>query len=150
MAHDDEGNAPKLPAAPKLMRREFIHVGVVGSLSLAAGCSAATTSAPDDGGMRADARPEMRDGGAPVDAPVDPPVDASSPPTDAGPPVDEVPPPEEVTEGTDFAMAVASGDVTPSTAILWTHYAGSRELELVAAQRAFEAPERMFVTERVG
>jgi pyridoxine kinase len=31
-----------------------------------------------------------------------------------------------------------------------THRAGSRELELVAAQAAFEAPERMFVAERVG
>ena len=31
-----------------------------------------------------------------------------------------------------------------------THKAGSRELELVAAQRAFETPERMFLPERVG
>lgn len=31
-----------------------------------------------------------------------------------------------------------------------THRNGSRELELVAAQAAFEAPERMFVAERVG
>ena len=31
-----------------------------------------------------------------------------------------------------------------------THRNGSRELELVSAQAAFEAPERMFVAERVG
>lgn len=49
---------------------------------------------------------------------------------DAGPPPLPVDQPDELAESLHFPLGVASGDVTASSAVLWTRYAGGRALEL--------------------
>lgn len=104
----------------RLTRRQILKGALVTTAALAAGCGESMMPGTDGG---ADAG--GRDAGAPMDGAME--VDAGS---DAG--IAPVEPPEAVPESeTDFPLGVASGDVTASSAILWTRFEGAGDLELV-------------------
>src|SRR5262245_28252995 len=91
--------------APRQTRREFLVAGAALGAASAMGCGGGTSAG---------------DGGAPLpDAPASP-LDAFVPPD--APTVTPVDPPEPVPESAEFALGVASGDATPSSAVLWTRY----------------------------
>lgn len=106
----------------RLTRRELLEVVAVGAaIAAIPGCGDGTGTS--DGGVAPGTDAQR------ADAPTEP-VDSGGGGVDGGM-VEDVPPPESVAESTMFAMAVASGDVTTSSAILWTHHAGAAPLELV-------------------
>lgn len=116
-SRDDEGEDPR-----PIARRDFLKAGVVGAVVLSVpGCGSDAMTPLSDGGARDASSP---DGGTPIDA-------ARDGGSDAGPAIEQVPPPEGVAESAMFDMGVASGDVTTTAAVLWTHHAGSGPLELV-------------------
>ncbi len=104
-------------------RREFLVTAAVAGVAVATGCGGddepggPTDAGPRDGGRR-DGGP--RDAGA-RDAGSDGGLDAGPPPVD---------PPEETSEGLNFPLGVASGDVTTERAVLWTRYDGLMTLRL--------------------
>ncbi|MFZ5440303.1 MAG: alkaline phosphatase D family protein [Myxococcota bacterium] len=103
-------------------RRQFLRVTAVGGAGLVLGCgrSPAVGGDGEDGGLPAD---ELDAGTTlPTDAGVDAGVDAGQSLTP-----DE---PELLTEGFNFPLGLASGDVEPTRAMLWTKYAGSSALRL--------------------
>src|SRR5690349_2671689 len=139
-------------------RRDFLTTGAVAVAAAAAGCSGDDAPAPTgdagdvpvdaasrdagggvDAGMRRDAG-SPRDGGTVVgrDGSTTPDGgDADGGPVpdpdagveeDAGPGIEG---PESIAESPNFPLGVASGDVTDTSAILWTRYTGSASLELV-------------------
>lgn len=84
-------------------------------LAVALGCGSSATGGADGGA-------EVPDGARPPDA---------TPAPDAAP---AVVPPEDTPESAAFALGVASGDVTPAAAILWTRYDGILPLRLYVWQ----------------
>lgn len=98
-------------------RRRFLLTTATAAAGLAVGCGGGGL-APGDAAVdvaTADSAPE--DGAPPMDA---------APPEDAGPLED----PTELPVSASFGLGIASGDVTPRAAILWTRYDGDRPLEL--------------------
>lgn len=102
-------------------RRHFLRVTALGSAGLLLGCGQPPLvgAAGEDGGVElADAGTEVRD---PMDAGVEA-VDAGQPkPPDA---------PELLPEAFNFPLGLASGDVEPTRAVLWTRYDGTAPLQL--------------------
>ena len=108
--------------ARRLSRRQFVKGAVVTTVALSVGCGAPGADG-DAGDPGEDGGAGDPDGGVGVDGG----RDAGS---DAGP--EPVEPPEAFTESeSDFPLGVASGDVTASSAILWTRYDGGGDVELV-------------------
>lgn len=149
MADETEGGGGS--GLPPQGRREFIKTTVAVSASVIVGCGGddepARTDAggtPDGGPMPADGSVDsgpidggtrdagLRDGGAPDDAA----TDASDPDASMGTDA----PPEDTPEAMfGFALGIASGDVTATSAILWTRYDGSAPLRLVVWEMDGEA-----------
>lgn len=138
MAQDDE---------PKTTRRELLGAVVVVATGVGLGCDAplvgedtgVARDAPGTDGAGTDGG--AHDVGAGTDAAS---VDASSAPDAATPPE---PPPESVAEASlaTFPLGVACGDAVDDTAVFWTRYAGTRELELVVWEMAGEVYARTVV-----
>lgn len=118
----DEGSRG-VTARKRTSRRRFLKSTAFTAAALATGCGGADVGS-DDGGGVLDADVPRPDAGAPV-------PDAGSPPADAGPPPEQVLEPEETPETDAFGIGVASGDVLPSSAVLWTRYEGAAPLALV-------------------
>ena len=129
---DGEGPAPK----PAHGRRAFLQTTAAAAAGLALGGGG---GAGPDGGPAGDGG-DLSDGGAADGGGLDARVqdgggedagagDAGTP-EDAGPP-EPVAPPEDTPESGAFGLGVASGDVTPEAAILWTRYDGAAPLSLV-------------------
>ncbi len=139
MAEDDE---------PKTTRRELLGGVVVVATGVALGCDAplvgedagAARDAPRTDAPGLDARD--LDGGASPDAAS---VDAASA-ADAARPTES--PPESTTEAAlaTFPLGVACGDAIDDTAVFWTRYAGTRELELVVWEMAADVYARTVVS----
>jgi alkaline phosphatase D len=141
-------------AGAGLGRRDFLATTIAATAAVVAGCSGddapATPDAAGEGdGGRGDAgrdagqdggrdagRPadggRIGDGGMPddgsvaMDAGEDAGADAG-PEEDAGPGIEG---PEAIPESAAFPLGVSSGDVTDTTAILWTQYTGTSALQL--------------------
>jgi len=96
-------------------RREFLEVAAIGTAGLIVGCG-------DDEALGPDAAP-VADAAPAVDAA--PVIDGALP--DAAP----ITPPDYTAESAQFPLAVASGDVLETRAILWTRYDGAMPLALV-------------------
>ena len=123
--HDDDRDEQE---SKGVSRRDFVKGAIVGTVALSVGCGGETI-ADGDAGTAADAGTAI-DAGARMDAGDAPDAGGDDAGTDAGP--EPVPPPEDFDESAaDFPLGVASGDVTPSAAILWTRYVGSASIELV-------------------
>jgi alkaline phosphatase D len=116
-------------------RRHFLRVTALGSAGLLLGCDRpSAVGGPLDGGSP----PQGEDpaGGA----------DGGLEPSDAGAPLppDE---PEQLAEGFNFPLGLASGDAEPERVVLWTQYLGTAALRLrvwrmeqdVYAQRVADA-----------
>ncbi len=56
-------------------------------------------------------------------------------------------PPEGLHIVDEFGLGIASGDVTPSTAVLWTRYDGQRELQLFVWREGTQAVEQSMVVQ---
>lgn len=98
-------------------RRRFLLTTATAAAGLAVGCGGGSV---DPGDAAVDVTPADA---TPPDT--SPPMD-SAPPVDAGP-LDD---PTELPASASFGLGVASGDVTETTAILWTRYDGDLPLEL--------------------
>jgi alkaline phosphatase D len=119
-SNDEDDRSPA-----RATRRRFLKSTALAAAALATGCGGAVMGdgdggAPDDGGLG-------RDGGMDASQP-----DAGTEEPDAGPPPEPLVPPEETPEATTFGLGVASGDVLPTAAIVWTRHDGTAPLTLVA------------------
>ena len=115
MAQDDE----------RIGRRSFIGTTAAVAAGLAVGCGGGEASdagaASDGGGL--DGGDPGTDGGADAGEGADAGQDAGAP----GP----IEPPEDTPEASTFGLGVASGDVLPDSAIVWTRYDGGMPLAAI-------------------
>ena len=126
---EPDGSAPH----PRSSRRQFLEATTLATAGVALGCSSTSTpsSAPDaappvdmDAMATPDAPPNTPDATRPTpqqDASPDATTDASLP---------EVEDPIRYPESDNFPLGVASGDVLPTSAMLWTRHDGDLPLEV--------------------
>lgn len=113
-------------------RREFLATAAVCAVCAAAACTSDPPSPPPDA--------------APPDLPPDPPPDLSPPPDLDRSDLSAPPQDPRLTPASDaFALGVASGDVTPDGAVLWTRYSGALPLWLVV----YEIRDGKYVREAI-
>jgi alkaline phosphatase D len=132
------------PALLRSSRRGFLKSTALTAAALATGCGGAAMG-DDDGGGPDDAGID-RDSGAPMDASQ---PDGGAEEPDAGPPPEPLVPPEETPEATTFGLGVASGDVLPTAAMVWTRHDGDTPLALVAWEMDGTRYERQLPTATV-